>query len=151
MERISAEGSHIDNNEPSPRDSELQQILSIWQQSQAQDPEQNFFPVLSEGLEALDFIKKRQNLDEGVFQIIRRSPALRCRLFTTDTGTLGLGPLRIQPHDNLYAVPGSQAALILRPTDDDTGYCTFIGEAYIHGVGGNIMEQGFEFKEITIV
>ena len=58
----------------------------------------------------------------------------------------------MKPDDQIYAVPGGQMALILRPTPDNTGFFTLIGEAYIHGVmQGDVMEQGFEFQEITIV
>ena len=54
--------------------------------------------------------------------------------------------------DQLWATPGARMALVLRPTADNSGHFTFIGEAYIHGVTqGDMMKQGFLFQEITIV
>ncbi|KAH7064141.1 heterokaryon incompatibility protein-domain-containing protein [Paraphoma chrysanthemicola] len=54
------------------------------------------------------------------------------RLFTTETGYLGLGPVSLQKGDQVWLFKGGRLPLVLRPVE--SGCFRLIGETYVHGV-----------------
>ncbi|EXK81565.1 hypothetical protein FOQG_13983 [Fusarium oxysporum f. sp. raphani 54005] len=54
------------------------------------------------------------------------------RAFMTSTGFVGVGPLDMQPGDEVCILLGGKVPYLLRPQSDET--YTLVGEAYMHGV-----------------
>ncbi|KAH7234846.1 heterokaryon incompatibility protein-domain-containing protein [Fusarium redolens] len=54
------------------------------------------------------------------------------RAFLTSTGFVGVGPLVMQPGDEVCILLGGKIPYLLRPQSDET--YTLVGEAYVHGV-----------------
>lgn len=55
----------------------------------------------------------------------------RRRLFRTNGGLLGLGPLDLQETDEIWVLAGAYAPIVLRPLAN--GNWRYLGEAYVHG------------------
>lgn len=54
------------------------------------------------------------------------------RLFATEAGYLGLGPVSIQQGDQIWLFKGGRVPFVLRPVEN--GCYKLIGETYVHGV-----------------
>ena len=68
-----------------------------------------------------------------------RCAIARRKLFVTETGIVGLGPLSIQPGDHIYLLPGAKTPFVLRRVDN----CfKVIGDCYAQGLmnGGAMLE-----------
>jgi hypothetical protein len=82
-------------------------------------------------------IKKRKeiNLNTGQFcRVLSRhtGDGPDRRLFTTETGYLGLGPVSLQKGDQVWLCKGGRVPLVLRPVGSSC--FKLIGETYVHGV-----------------
>ena len=61
----------------------------------------------------------------------RQIHAQRRHFTTAKQGILGIGPIDIQPDDEIWAVKGANVPFVLRPNSDGT--FRFVGECYVHG------------------
>jgi Heterokaryon incompatibility protein (HET) len=76
-----------------------------------------------------------RGLDKGLF--------LRQRLYTTSRGYIGLGPLSMEPGDQVCFLYDSTVPFILRPDTVAQQY-TLIGETYLHGfMNGEVLQTDF--------
>lgn len=93
------------------------------------------------------------------------------RLFVTDHQRyLGLGPMSMQPGDEVWVVKGSRVPILLRNVDEDDeelevdvkgkgtrkygrgAYYKYIGDLYVHGImHGEAAEAANDWKEVTLV
>lgn len=73
------------------------------------------------------------------------------RLFRTEHGLLGLGPLSLQEGDEVWVLPGATVPIVLRKTSKINRY-RVVGDSYVHGLmhGEALSRDGVEFVDIEI-
>jgi hypothetical protein len=70
----------------------------------------------------------------------------RRRLFRTDGGLLGLGPIDLQRRDKIWVLAGAYAPIALRPHAN--GNWRYLGEAYVHGCMRGEVFKGRDIDQI---
>jgi hypothetical protein len=116
--------------------------------------------------DAEDFLGKRPFPDvQQILAVIQGHPEIfayhqhickqlagKRRLFVTQRGFIGTGPLMMKVSDEIYLISGVPVPLILRPTEEP-GTFRLVGPALIHGVmnGQLWMEDGTGLDTITLV
>jgi hypothetical protein len=79
------------------------------------------------------------------------------RLFRTAKSYLGLGPLSVQPGDQVWLFLGARIPFVLRKVSDEGSWKSdhrkFVGEAYVHGImdGEALREKKIDFQPVTLV
>ncbi|KAF2429737.1 hypothetical protein EJ08DRAFT_698008 [Tothia fuscella] len=76
------------------------------------------------------------------------------RLFSTEEGHLGLGPLSLDAGDEIFLLEGGRTPYVLRKRYDGSGKWEFLGDCYIHGVmHGEMMTEEFKrrFETVRII
>jgi hypothetical protein len=90
------------------------------------------------------------------FHQVMSSVHVSRRVFRTDGGLLGLGPLSVRAGDHIFVLPGARVPFVLRPVSPAGGSeaCfEMVGELYVHGImQGEALEQGKpEEMDLTII
>lgn len=71
------------------------------------------------------------------------------RLFRTDGGLLGMGPLETEMGDEVWILAGAKTPVVLR--DGSPGKKQLLGEAYIHGLmHGEILDAGLDIVGVIL-
>ena len=80
------------------------------------------------------------------FRIEMNVTSSRRRLFRTEGGLLGLGPLDLQERDKIWILAGAYAPIALRPLAN--GNWRYLGEAYMHGCMRGEILKGQKIDEV---
>lgn len=71
------------------------------------------------------------------------------RLFRTEGGLLGIGPLEINMGDEVWILAGAKTPLVLR--DGSPGRKKLLGEAYVHGLmHGEVLDTGLDLVNVIL-
>jgi hypothetical protein len=74
------------------------------------------------------------------------------RLFTTDSGFIGLGPQSIGTGDTLWIISGCASPLVVRKVSKPKNGHELLGEAYVHGImHGEAVDEQTRWEEIALV
>ncbi|KAB8199253.1 hypothetical protein BDV34DRAFT_231396 [Aspergillus parasiticus] len=148
----------------------LQQMLQEQAQEQAQEQVGQVYPKQTK--EILEQIQKELQLrapDYGQLgrfhTLLKRYYRSRC-LFRTKKGYIGLGPVSVQPGDEVWLFATARTPFVLRRPSEgslrretlgsnsstpESEYRTFIGETYVHGImNGEAMRKG-DFRPVSLV
>lgn len=79
------------------------------------------------------------------------STTFRRRLFRTERGFMGLGPVAARIGDKVCVLLGGQVLYVLR--DRDEGCYEFVGECYVHGMmdGQALEDEEFQIRLIILL
>jgi len=100
--------------------------------------------LLQESAEHEGLLAWRRELDHAVG---------KRRLFRTDTGLLGLGPIDMEVGDGVWILAGGGTPFVLRGASRDATY-QLLGEAYVHGIMHGEAVEGLtvdHLEEILLV
>jgi hypothetical protein len=71
------------------------------------------------------------------------------RLFRTEGGILGIGPLEVKIGDKVWILAGAKTPLVLR--DGSPGRKKLLGEAYVYGLMyGEVLYTGLDLVNIKL-
>lgn len=86
------------------------------------------------------------------FAMLAGLVSIRRRLFRTNNGHLGMGPLSMRKDDQIWLMDGAHYPFLLRRTAKENVF-TFVGDLYLHGhMNGEMLQDGLRdrFKHVTI-
>ncbi|CAG8960313.1 hypothetical protein HYFRA_00012387 [Hymenoscyphus fraxineus] len=99
-----------------------------------------------------DFIEGEDALDLEFENRVGESGHAR-KLFRTENGYLGMGPLGMQKGDRAFVLAGADVPFILREDPAVSGMFKTLGEAYVHGImfGEALGRDGFLWEDILLI